>query len=98
MPYEVTQELEDELTMIQRKIIDEEKAVLVVFEGHDERVQEMIINEFLNLLDPRVARYSHFQAGEKNDPRTTMKTIGHEPAKGKIAVYDRSWYSWLAEA
>ncbi len=95
MPYEVTQELEDELTMIQRKIIDEEKAVLVVFEGHDERVQEMIINEFLNLLDPRVARYSHFQAGEKNDPRTTMKTIGHEPAKGKIAVYDRSWYSWL---
>ncbi len=97
MVYKISSELEDEITTIQRSIIDNKKAVLVVFESRDEKVQGSIVNEFLNLLDPRGVTYSHFMAGERMDCRGAMKTIGHEPAKGKIAVYDRSWYSWLTQ-
>ncbi len=98
MVYKISSELEDEITTIQRSIIDNKKAVLVVFESRDEKVQGSIVNEFLNLLDPRGVTYSHFMAGERMDCRGAMKTIGHEPPKGKIAVYDRSWYSWLTQS
>ena len=98
MVYKISSELEDEITVLQRVIVDKQKPVLVIFESRDERVQGSIVNEFLNLLDPRVATYSHFMAGERMDCRCAMKTIGHEPAKGRIAVYDRSWYSWLKQS
>ena len=95
MAYEMSEELKNDMIMLQRKVVDEGLAVLVVFEGRNERVQESIINEFLNLIDPRIATYSHFTAEGMRDSREIFKTMSHEPAKGKIAVYDRSWYSWI---
>ena len=95
MAYEMSEELKNDMIMLQRRVVDEGLAVLVVFEGRNERVQESIINEFLNLIDPRIATYSHFTAEGMRDSREIFKTMSHEPAKGKIAVYDRSWYSWI---
>ncbi len=95
MAYELSEELQNDITAIQRRIVDEKRAVLLVFESRNEVLQGAVVNEFLNLLDPRGVTYSHFMAGGNVDARSAMKTIAHEPPKGKIAVYDRSWYSWL---
>ncbi|MBO4798460.1 MAG: hypothetical protein J5494_06810 [Candidatus Methanomethylophilaceae archaeon] len=95
MAAQVSQELEDEITLMQRRIVDEQLAVLIVFEGRNERVQESVVNEFLNFLDPRSVTYSHFTADSMRSPRDFFRPMAHEPAKGKIAVYDRSWYSWI---
>jgi polyphosphate kinase 2 (PPK2 family) len=95
MDYETNEDLKNEMLLMQRKVVDEGLAVLTIFEGRDERVQESVINEFLNLIDPRIVTYSHFTAEGMRDSREIFKTMSHEPAKGKIAVYDRSWYSWI---
>ncbi|MBO4569500.1 MAG: hypothetical protein J5674_06100 [Candidatus Methanomethylophilaceae archaeon] len=95
MAYEPSEELKNEMLLLQRKVVDDGHAVLVVFEGRNERVQEIVINEFMNLIDPRIVTYSHFTAEGMRDAREIFKTMSHEPAKGKIAVYDRSWYSWI---
>ncbi|MFT0898196.1 phosphate--AMP phosphotransferase [Candidatus Methanoprimaticola sp. MG2] len=91
----VSDELVQQLTFLQRRIVDEGKQILVVFEGRSGRVMGRVINEFMNLLDPRGMSYFHFIPEDIDSPREILSYIARGPAKGVITVYDRSWFSWL---
>lgn len=89
----ISDELAESLTLLQRRIVDGEKQVLVIFEGRSGRVMGRVINEFMNLLEPRGITYTHFVPEAMDSPRDMLRYIAREPAKGKISIFDRSWYS-----
>lgn len=89
----ISDDLAEELTLLQRRIVDEGRQVLVIFEGRSGRILGRVINEFMNLMEPRGITYDHFEPEAIVDPRGLLKYVAKEPAKGKIAIYDRSWYS-----
>ena len=89
----ISDDLAAELTVLQRRIVNENQQVLVIFEGRSGRVMGRVINEFMNLLEPRGITYTHFVPEEMSSPRDMLRYITREPAKGKISIYDRSWYS-----
>lgn len=93
MASSVSDELEHRLTLMQRRVVDEGRQVLVVFEGRSGRVLGRVINELMNLLEPRGMLYSHFKPESIDSPREMLRYISREPAKGVIGIYDRSWYS-----
>lgn len=91
----VPDELAEELTLLQRRIVNENRQVLVIFEGRSGRVMGRVINEFMNLLEPRGITYTHFEPEAIKSPRDMLRYIAREPAMGKISIYDRSWYSLI---
>ncbi len=91
----IPDELAEQLTLLQRRIVNEERQVLVIFEGRSGRVMGRVINEFMNLLEPRGIEYTHFVPEGITSPRDMLRYLAREPAKGKIAIYDRSWYSLM---
>ena len=80
---------------MQRRIVDENRQVLVVFEGRSGRIMGRVINEFMNLMEPRGISYTHFIPEAIESPRDSLRYIAREPAQGKISIYDRSWYSHI---
>lgn len=95
----VPDELSDQLTALQRRIVDTGSKVLLVFEGRSGRVIGRVANEFMNMLEPRGTTYTHFIPRKKADsPSQVMSYITCEPADGTIAIYDRSWYSDMMAA
>ncbi len=95
MVLEIPESLVHEMVALQRRAVDEGSQVLVIFEGSSGRIIGRVINEFMNVLDPRGTAYAHFIPEDIRSPRDIMGFIRSEPAKGKIAIYDRSWYSWM---
>ena len=93
MASSVSDDLEHQLTLMQRRVVDEGRQVLVIFEGRSGRVMGRVINELMNLLEPRGMFYSHFIPESVDSPREMLRYISREPAKGVIGIYDRSWYS-----
>ena len=92
----VPDELSNELTALQRRIVDTKSKVLLVFEGRSGRVIGRVANEFMNMLEPRGTTYTHFiPQGKPDSPHQVMSYITREPANGTIAIYDRSWYSGM---
>lgn len=95
MAASVSDELAEKLTLLQRRIVNEQRQVLVIFEGRSGRVMGRVINEFMNLMEPRGMGYTHFIPESIDSPREMLRYISRGPEKGKIGIYDRSWYSWL---
>ena len=93
----VGDDVADRMTAVQRAVVDGGARVLVLFEGRTGRVLGRVVNEFMNLLEPRGVLYTHFEPGVDKDPRTMLHYMSREPAVGSIAIYDRSWYSSLVE-
>ncbi|MBE6514030.1 MAG: hypothetical protein E7Z69_02865 [Thermoplasmata archaeon] len=90
----IPKELENEMRMLQRRIVDQKKKVLVIVEGRSGTVIGRTINELMNVLEPRVTTYTHFIPSYSVDsPRSMGRYLQREPAEGTIAIYDRSWYS-----
>ncbi len=93
----VPEDLAEELTLLQRRIVNEGRRVLIIFEGRSGRIMGRVINEFMNVLDPRGVRYAHMTPERVTSPREMLRYMASEPAKGQIAIYDRSWYSLLVK-
>ena len=91
----ISDELDHQLTLLQRRIVDEKKKVLIIFEGRSGRVMGRVINELMNLLEPRGVLYSHFVPQIVESPREVLRFLSREPADGTIAIYDRAWFSRL---
>lgn len=94
----VSDELAQTLTLLQRRIVDEKRQVIVIFEGRSGRVLGRVINEFMNLLEPRGILYTHFMPEKMDSPRERLRFVSREPAKGIIGIYDRSWFTDLVGA
>ncbi len=92
-------ELEDEMKALQRRIVNEKHRVLVIVESRSGSVIGRTANELMNILEPRVTKYTHFIPVSKLDsPMEISGYLQKEPAAGTMAIYDRSWYSAMMMA
>lgn len=87
--------LQHELVKLQKWIIDNDKRLLVIFEGMDTAGKSSTIKEFSNYLNPREARSVAL-------PKPNSKELGQWyfqrhlkqiPNAGEIVFFDRSWYN-----
>ena len=87
--------LQYELVKLQKWVIDNDKRLLVIFEGMDTAGKSSTIKEFNNYLNPREARSVAL-------PKPNSKELGQwyfqrhikqVPNAGEIVFFDRSWYN-----
>ena len=87
--------LQYELVKLQKWVIDNEKRLLVIFEGMDTAGKSSTIKEFNSYLNPREARSVAL-------PKPNSKELGQWyfqrhlkqiPNAGEIVFFDRSWYN-----
>lgn len=87
--------LQYELVKLQKWVIDNNKRLLVIFEGMDSAGKSSSIKEFNNYLNPREARSVAL-------PKPNSKELGQWyfqrhlkqiPNAGEIVFFDRSWYN-----
>ncbi len=87
--------LQHELVKLQKWIIDNDKRLLVIFEGMDTAGKSSTIKEFNTYLNPREARSVAL-------PKPNSKELGQWyfqrhlkqiPNAGEIVFFDRSWYN-----
>ena len=84
----------DKLNLLQQKIKEEKKPVIILFEGWGASGKGHIISKLIEPLDPRgfkVYTIGEISADEKRYPR--MKRFWAKiPEYGKMSIFDRSWY------
>jgi polyphosphate:AMP phosphotransferase len=84
----------DKLNLLQQKIKEDKKPVIILFEGWGASGKGRIISKLIESLDPRgfkVYTIGEISADEKRYPR--MKRFWAKiPEYGKISIFDRSWY------
>jgi len=87
--------LQHELVKLQKWVIDNEKRLLIIFEGMDTAGKSSTIKEFNSYLNPREARSVAL-------PKPNSKELGQWyfqrhikqiPNAGEIVFFDRSWYN-----
>ena len=82
---------------MQRRVVDSKSRVIVLFEGRGSNILGRSINGFMNMLEPRGTKYTHFESDVPVDPRNMLRYLSREPADGQIAIYDNSWYSRIMD-
>jgi polyphosphate:AMP phosphotransferase len=89
--------LQFELGDVQRMAFEMRIPIVVVFEGLDVWGLAENVNRFVRALDPRGCDI-HFTV-EPTQPENELPFISRYynrmPARGRVAVFDRSWYFWL---
>jgi len=82
------------LAALQRQAKDLGVPVIIVFEGWDAAGKGTLINELILPLDPRGFRvYSTLAPTEEEALRPFLwRPWIRTPAKGRLAIFDRSWY------
>jgi polyphosphate kinase 2 len=87
--------LQYEMVKLQKWVIDNQKRLLVIFEGMDTAGKSSSIKEFINYLNHRGARVVAL-------PKPNSKELGQWyfqrylkqlPNAGEIVFFDRSWYN-----
>ena len=91
------EELVLKLNIIQNKLFKEGVPALIILEGCSGRVIGRVAGDLLNKLEPRGVRYTHFDPESLSSPKELLRFLEATPAKGQIAIYDRGWYSYIAE-
>ena len=87
-------EMEAELSRLQRECKERGLPVMIVFEGLGAAGKGVQINRLIQALDPRGFQvYSINRESEEEKMRPFLWRFWTKtPAKGRIAVFDRSWY------
>ncbi len=91
---EKTKKLKLEINQMQRYIIGEKIPLMIVIEGLPTAGKGEVIEEIVEAMDPRwfqVFRYEKKEKWERQLPFIYSYFLKIAP-KGKIFVYDRSWY------
>jgi len=90
----VKDELDLKLAALQRQAKDLGIPAIVVFEGWDAAGKGTLINDLILPLDPRGFQVSStFAPDEEELLRPFLwRFWQHTPARGRIAIFDRSWY------
>jgi len=87
--------LQLQLGMLQRTLRDQRVPLLIVVEGWNASGITMVINELIQFLDPR--GFSLYSVGSPTDEEQARPLLWRfwvkTPAKGRIAIFARSWYS-----
>jgi len=90
-------ELEIKLSALQRRCKELAIPVIIVFEGWDAAGKGTLINDLILALDPRgFSVHSTLPPNEEEALRPFLWRFWiRTPARGRIAVFDRSWYRRL---
>ena len=90
----VMDEAEEKLGLLQRECKDAGIPVILVFEGMGAAGKGVQINRLIQALDPRgFDVYACYRPTEDEQMRPFLwRYWTKTPAKGRIAVFDRSWY------
>ncbi len=95
---EYEQQLEDsqiELVKMQRWIVENDKRVVIIFEGRDAAGKGGAIKRLTLNLNPRVANV--VALGTPSDRERGewyfQRYISHLPTSGALTIFDRSWYN-----
>lgn len=89
---------EDKISLTQRRIVDSDAKVLIIFEGRGTELVSMVVNSFMNMLEPRGVSYSYFNVESHSDPRNLLRYISREPEDRKISIFDGSWYTRMMDS
>jgi polyphosphate:AMP phosphotransferase len=87
--------LQQQMGVLQRSLRDHKIPTIIVVEGWNASGITMVINELIQFLDPR--GFSMHSIGSPNDEERARPLLWRfrvqTPAKGRIAIFARSWYS-----
>jgi polyphosphate:AMP phosphotransferase len=87
-------DLEEKLALLQRKAKEQKMPTLIVFEGWEAAGKGTMINELLMPLDPR--GYNAYFIKEPTEEEYYRPFLWRfwtkTPEKGRIALFDQSWY------
>lgn len=91
---EAKDQLEIRLSIAQRRLLDLKIPVAIVFEGWEAAGKGTLINDLIQPMDPRGFKvHSTITASEEESLRPFLWRFWIKtPAKGRIAIFDRSWY------
>ncbi|MGN1417537.1 MAG: polyphosphate:AMP phosphotransferase [Oscillospiraceae bacterium] len=97
---DMTKSLQQNLSKLQLKMKEKKLPVIIVFEGWGASGKGSLIADIIKMLDPRFFNvYSTLPDTETDKRYPLMKRFWENiPAKGKMAIMDRSWYQELAIA
>ena len=91
----VIDDLRTKLSELQRKVLKQQRAVLIIIEGRQGSGISSLSNKLYRALDPRGARVIAIE--EPNDIERAHSFMwrfwNQLPASGTVAIFDRSWYS-----
>ncbi len=95
---EMNKELSESLPRLQLKIKEQNRPVILVFEGWEASGKGSVISSVIKYLDPRFFKVFTVEAPDETEKRYPFmkRHWGMIPEKGKISVLDKSWYSELA--
>jgi polyphosphate kinase 2 len=87
--------LQVELVKLQNWIKDEQRKLLVVFEGRDAAGKGSTIKRFMEHLNPRGARVIALDRPTESEQGQWyfQRHLRHLPGPGEIVLFDRSWYN-----
>ena len=90
----VVPELKEGLGELQRRARDAGMPIIVVFEGWDTVGMSELVNKFILPLDPRGFQIHPITAPTQEERLRPFlwRFMVRIPARGRIAVFDRSWY------
>lgn len=89
--------LVDNVSLVQRNLYKNGVPVLIILEGCSGRVLGRVAGDLLDKFEPRGLKYHHFNSEELSSPKGILSFLANTPAKGQISIYDRGWYSFIAE-
>lgn len=92
MSNKVKKETITKLNLLQHRIFDEKKSVLIMFEGAGGKHMSFIVNGFISLLEPRGVSYSHAAFDNLVDYYFVL------PPKGRIGILDKTWYTAILDS
>ncbi len=83
-----------ELRRLQKKIFEEDKGVILLFEGWDAAGKGGAIKRVTDILDPRSYQVHSFSAPNQEEAQQhhLWRFWRRLPPKRKIGIFDRSWY------
>lgn len=93
------EELEPKLSLLQRELRELGVPVMIVFEGFEASGKGTQINRLIQPMDPRgFAVYSTKSETKEEALHPYLWRFWNKtPAKGRIAIFDRSWYRKVLE-
>lgn len=70
---------------------------VLIFEGPGGEIGSRIVNKFIAALEPRGVEFHYYVPDEGLNFNTATQLFKDIPAKGRLGIYDRGWYSYFLD-